>query len=226
MDGASLDMKQEQLERLKTLFPEAVSEGKIDFERLKQTLGEEVVTSGERYVLTWAGKSDAFKAIQTSTTATFKPQKNESVDFDTTENIFIEGENLEVLKVLQKSYYGKVKMIYIDPPYNTGNDRALWEKIHQKTTYRVEYATADLIKEAAENVRKMPAIIAPRIIAQRTEVVMDTQGVRGETKSTLDKTKRLLSENQKIECGKKHFRGFDEVRFEEATSLEDIEKSI
>ena len=70
----------------------------------------------------WAGKSDAFRAIQTPTTATLKPQKDQSVNFDTTENIFIEGENLEVLKVLQKLYYGKIKMIYIDPPYNTGND--------------------------------------------------------------------------------------------------------
>lgn len=126
MDGKSLDLRSEQLERLKALFPEAISEGRIDFDRLRQTLGDQVIPLGERYVLNWAGKSEAFKAIQTPTTATLKAQKKESVDFDTTQNIFIEGENLEVLKVLQKSYYGKVKMIYIDPPYNTGNDSFIY----------------------------------------------------------------------------------------------------
>ncbi len=126
MDGKSLDIKQEQLNKLKEIFPEAVSEGKIDWEKLRLTLGEDLIIANERYVLNWAGKSDAFRAIQTPTTATLKPQKDQSINFDTTENIFIEGENLEVLKVLQKSYYGKVKMIYIDPPYNTGNDSFIY----------------------------------------------------------------------------------------------------
>lgn len=126
MDGRSLNPIEEKLKHLREVFPEAISEGKVDVERLKQTLGEEVFVSGERYHLSWAGKSDAFKAIQTPTTATLKPQKDQSVDFDTTQNIFIEGENLEVLKVLQKSYYGKIKMIYIDPPYNTGNDSFIY----------------------------------------------------------------------------------------------------
>lgn len=116
MDGKSLDITAIQREKLKELFPEAVSEEKIDWEKLRLSLGDEVVIANERYVLNWAGKSDAFRAIQTPTTATLKPQKDQSVNFDTTENIFIEGENLEVLKVLQKSYYGKIKMIYIDPP--------------------------------------------------------------------------------------------------------------
>ncbi len=89
-------------------------------------MGEDITIDNERYVLNWAGKSDAFRAIQTQTTATLKPQRDQSVDFDTTQNIFIEGENLEVLKVLQKSYYGKVKMIYIDPRYNTGNDSFIY----------------------------------------------------------------------------------------------------
>jgi adenine-specific DNA-methyltransferase len=134
--GTSLDIKEAQLEKLKAAFPEAVCEGKVDWDKLRLTLGEDVVIANERYVLNWAGKSDAFRAIQTSTTATLKPQKEQSVNFsakggsasggDTTENIFIEGENLEVLKVLQKSYYGKVKMIYIDPPYNTGNDSFIY----------------------------------------------------------------------------------------------------
>jgi len=126
MDGKSLDIKHAQLEKLKAAFPEAVTEEKIDWEKMRLTLGEDMAIGGERYVLTWAGKSEAFKAIQTPTTATLKPQREQSIDFDTTQNVFIEGENLEVLKVLQKSYYGKVKMIYIDPPYNTGNDSFIY----------------------------------------------------------------------------------------------------
>ncbi len=126
MDGKSLDIQQTQLEKLKELFPEAISEGKIDWEKLKATLGEDITFSNERYVLNWAGKSDAFKVLQSPTTATLTPAKEESVNFDDTGHLFIEGENLEVLKVLQKSYYGKVKMIYIDPPYNTGNDHFIY----------------------------------------------------------------------------------------------------
>ncbi|MCH8534121.1 MAG: site-specific DNA-methyltransferase [Flavobacteriaceae bacterium] len=122
MDGTSLTPEQEKLNTLKQVLPEAFTEGKIDWEKLKATLGEEINFSNERYVLNWAGKSEAFKALQAPTSKTLVPAKNESVNFDDTEHIFIEGENLEVLKVLQKSYFGKVKMIYIDPPYNTGND--------------------------------------------------------------------------------------------------------
>ncbi|MBR3390693.1 MAG: site-specific DNA-methyltransferase [Prevotella sp.] len=107
-------------------MPEIFDEGKIDFEKLKATLGENITFSNERYVLNWAGKSDAFRVMQCPSSATLVPCKEESVDFDTTQNIFIEGENMEVLKVLQKSYFGKVKMIYIDPPYNTGNDSFIY----------------------------------------------------------------------------------------------------
>ncbi len=126
MNGKSQDIREQQVGMLKELFPEAVCEGKIDFEKLKLTLGEDITIDNERYVLNWAGKSDAFRAIQTPTTATLKPQPEQSVNFENTENIFIEGENLDVLKVLQKSYYGKVKMICIDPPYNTGNDSFIY----------------------------------------------------------------------------------------------------
>ncbi len=126
MDGTSLTPEQEKLNVLRQLLPEAFTEGKIDWEKLKATLGEDVNFSNERYVLNWAGKSDAFKVLQTLTTKTLIPAKDESVNFDESNNIFIEGENLEVLKVLQKSYFGKVKMIYIDPPYNTGNDSFIY----------------------------------------------------------------------------------------------------
>jgi len=126
MDGQSLTPDKIKLQQLQDLLPEAFSEGKIDWEKLKATLGEDITFSNERYVLNWAGKSDAFKVLQTPSTRTLVPDKEESINFDETENIFIEGENLEVLKVLQKSYFGKVKMIYIDPPYNTGNDSFIY----------------------------------------------------------------------------------------------------
>lgn len=122
----SLNITQEKIEQLKKIFPEIVSENEVDFERLKLTLGENVQITGERYVLNWANKSDVFTAIQTPTTKTLQPLKEDSVNFDTTQNIFIEGENLEVLKILQKSYFNKIKMIYIDPPYNTGNDSFIY----------------------------------------------------------------------------------------------------
>jgi adenine-specific DNA-methyltransferase len=126
MDGTSLTSEQQKLNALKQVLPEVFVEGKIDWEKLKATLGENINFSNERYVLNWAGKSDAFKVLQIPTTKTLIPAKEESVNFDNTENIFIEGENLEVLKVLQKSYFGKVKMIYIDPPYNTGSDSFIY----------------------------------------------------------------------------------------------------
>jgi len=126
MDGKSIDIKQEKLDKLKELFPEAFTEDRVDWEKLKAALGEDINFSNERYVLNWAGKSDAFRALQVRTTATLIPDREESVNFDSANHIFIEGENLEVLKVLQKSYYGKIKMIYIDPPYNTGNDNFIY----------------------------------------------------------------------------------------------------
>jgi len=126
MDGKSYNPQGEILEILREKCPEVFTEGKIDSDKLKKTLGEEAAGDGERYGLSWAGKTDCFRHIQEATTATLRPERAESVDFDKTENIFIEGDNLQVLKVLQKSYYGKIKMIYIDPPYNTGNDSFIY----------------------------------------------------------------------------------------------------
>jgi adenine-specific DNA-methyltransferase len=122
MDGKNLDIVKQKIEQFKQIIPEAFTEGKIDWEKLKVALGENIEFSNERYVLNWAGKTDAYRLLQAPTYSTLKPVREESVNFDTTENIFIEGDNLEVLKVLQKAYFGKIKMIYIDPPYNTGND--------------------------------------------------------------------------------------------------------
>lgn len=123
LDLRSQDIAEEKREEILRLYPETSTEGgKIDFERLKQTLGEMVDVGKERYGMNWPGKADCFKTIQAPSMGTLLPFPEESLNFDTTENLIIEGDNLEVLKLLQKSYLGKVKMIYIDPPYNTGND--------------------------------------------------------------------------------------------------------
>jgi adenine-specific DNA-methyltransferase len=119
---ASRDLVADNLERLKQLFPEAWTEGRMDFEVLKQLLGGVVDERDEKYGLNWHGKRQARQIALTPSIGTLRPCPDESVDWDTTRNLMIEGDNLEVLKLLQKSYAGKVKMIYIDPPYNTGND--------------------------------------------------------------------------------------------------------
>ena len=114
--------KTELASQLSELIPEAVADGKIDVEKLKELLGDDAGDARERFGMFWPGKKRALRAAQEPTTATLKPDFENSKDWDTTKNIFIEGDNLEVLKVLQKHYHGKIKMIYIDPPYNTGND--------------------------------------------------------------------------------------------------------
>lgn len=120
--GESLNIMEENLAAMQQLFPEAFEEGKIDFDVLRQLLGDYVDDEEERYSFRWNGKGKALRLSQTPSTGTLRPCKEESKDWDTTENLYIEGDNLEVLKLLQKSYHGRVKMIYIDPPYNTGKD--------------------------------------------------------------------------------------------------------
>jgi adenine-specific DNA-methyltransferase len=123
LDLASMNITEDQKLQLKKLFPAVFTEGgKIDFERLKLTLGETIDPGKERYGMIWPGKVDCFRTIQQPSIATIVPARDESINFDVTENLLIEGDNLEALKLLQKSYLGKVKTIYIDPPYNTGND--------------------------------------------------------------------------------------------------------
>lgn len=128
MDLESKDLIDDRLEKLQDLLPEAFSESGIDFDKLRLLLGDEVDEGSERYAFTWPGKTDAIRQSQTVSTATLRPcpEKSRSRDgkdgsFDS-DNIYIEGDNLEVLKLLQRGYHGKVKMIYIDPPYNTGHD--------------------------------------------------------------------------------------------------------
>ena len=122
IESLSLNLEKNNIDKIKELFPEAVEEGKINFDMLRAMLGEEVDDSKEKYQFTWNGKAKSIKLAQTPSSATLRPCKEKSKNWDTTENIYIEGDNLEVLKQLQKTYYGKIKMIYIDPPYNTGND--------------------------------------------------------------------------------------------------------
>lgn len=122
MSGESMNLLNENIEKLKALFPEIVTDGKIDFDMLKTLLGEEVDASNEKYSFNWVGKRNCIKFAQTPSTGTLIPCREKSVDFDNTQNIYIEGDNVEALKLLQKTYFGKIKMIYIDPPYNTGND--------------------------------------------------------------------------------------------------------
>jgi len=130
LDGKTPDIAEENIQKLRQIFPDVFTEDKIDFEKLQQVLGEYVEDSTERYNFTWNGKGRALRLSQTPSLGTLRPCKEESKDWDTTQNLYIEGDNLEVLKLLQKSYYGKIKMIYIDPPYNTGKDFVYKDDFH------------------------------------------------------------------------------------------------
>ncbi|MBH2307892.1 site-specific DNA-methyltransferase [Neisseria meningitidis] len=133
------NFKQNNILKLKQLFPEVFCEDQIDFEKLKLVLGaENLAGAGERYQLDWAGKTASYLNLQSPTSRTLVPCKEESADFDGTQNVFIEAENLEALKILQKSYAGSVKMIYIDPPYNTGSDSFIYPDKFSES--REEYA--------------------------------------------------------------------------------------
>jgi len=121
-EGESLNIVNENLDALKIIFPEAFTEGFVNFDTLRQLLGDEVDEGDEKYGLNWHGKKKARQISLTPSTGTLRPCPEESTNWDTTQNLFIEGDNLEVLKLLQKSYAGKIKMIYIDPPYNTGKE--------------------------------------------------------------------------------------------------------
>ena len=121
-DLASEIPSDDRLAAFASVFPEAFREDKIDFDALRRSLGDWVDPGPERFGLTWPGKAECMRVIQEPSIGTLVPMPDESVDWDTTQNVIIEGDNLEVLKLLQKAYYGKVKLIYIDPPYNTGKE--------------------------------------------------------------------------------------------------------
>ena len=130
LDGKTPDIAEENIQKLRQLFPDVFTEDKVDFEKLQQVLGDYVEDGNERYNFTWNGKGRALRLSQTPSLGTLRPCKEESKDWDTTQNLYIEGDNLEVLKLLQKSYHSKVKMIYIDPPYNTGKDFVYPDDFH------------------------------------------------------------------------------------------------
>ena len=144
MDGLSMNIEQTNLDKLRSVFPECVSEGKLDIDKLLSLCGEYIDNDFEKYRFEWKGKADCLRLAQKRSTGTLRPCPEESVDWDTTQNLYIEGDNLEVLKLLQTAYYRKVKMIYIDPPYNTGNDfvyaddfadpMARYKEVTQQTT--------------------------------------------------------------------------------------------
>lgn len=144
LDGLSMNIEQSNLEKLRTVFPDCVHEGKVDIDKLLALLGEYDEKEFEKYRFEWNGKAECLRLAQQRSSGTLRPCLEESVNFDTTGNLYIEGDNLEVLKLLQTSYYRKVKMIYIDPPYNTGNDfvyeddfadpLARYKEITQQTT--------------------------------------------------------------------------------------------
>jgi len=122
LTGETLNIEEKNIIKIKELFPEIDTDGKIDFDKLKQLLGDYVEDLDERYNFTWNGKGEALRISQTPSMGTLRPAPEESKNWDETENLYIEGDNLEVLKLLQKSYFNKVDVIYIDPPYNTGGD--------------------------------------------------------------------------------------------------------
>ncbi len=122
LDGLSMNLENANMEKLKTVFPECFSEGTLDIDKLLSLCGEYIDNDFEKYKFEWKGKSECLRLAQKRSTGTLRPCREESVNFDDTQNVYIEGDNLEVLKLLQTAYYNKVKMIYIDPPYNTGND--------------------------------------------------------------------------------------------------------
>lgn len=153
MDGKSLNLREENIKQLNKIFPDVFSDGKIDLERLKDLVGENSFTQGEHYELTWIDKTKARQEIQKQTKATLKTDREGSIDFDTAQNIFIEGDNLEVLKILQKSYFGKIKMIYIDPPYNTGQDFFVYPDNYGET--EDEYLNRTGAKDDEGNVQEM-----------------------------------------------------------------------
>jgi len=122
LDGLSMNIEQTERDKLRSVFPQCFTEGRLDIDKLLTMCGEYITDDFEKYEFKWKGKSECLQLAQKRSTGTLRPCKEESVNFDTTQNLYIEGDNLEVLKLLQTSYYRKVKLIYIDPPYNTGND--------------------------------------------------------------------------------------------------------
>lgn len=153
LNGQSFHTVQHNIEKMKVLFPEICTENKIDFAKLQLLLGEQIETEKERYDFTWNGKTAAIQLAQQQTTGTLRPDIAGSIDWETTKNLYIEGDNLEVLRVLQSSYCNKVKLIYIDPPYNTGNDFVYKDNFRDKMKNYKEHTNECLESNAVTSGR-------------------------------------------------------------------------
>lgn len=149
MDGLSMDIEQSERDTLRALFPQCFAEGKLDIDKLLTMCGEYIDDDFEKYEFKWKGKRDCLKLAQLRSTATLRPCPEESVNFDSTKNLYIEGDNLEVLKLLQKAYFRRVKMIYIDMPYNTGHD-FVYEDDFSDTLARYKEVTSQTTKSNPE----------------------------------------------------------------------------
>ncbi|MFI3292598.1 MAG: site-specific DNA-methyltransferase [Rikenellaceae bacterium] len=149
LDGLSLDLEATNKAKLQTLFPECFTEGSLDIDKLLSLCGEYIDNDFEKYKFEWKGKSECLRLAQKRSSGTLRPCREESVDFDTTQNLYIEGDNLEVLKLLQTAYFRRVKMIYIDPPYNTGND-FVYEDDFKDPMTRYKEVTAQTTKSNPE----------------------------------------------------------------------------
>lgn len=153
LDGKSKDIVSENISQLKIIFPEVFTEDKIDFDKLKLILGKDVDESNERYNFTWPGKIDAIKESQKRSTGTLRPCKEESKDWDSTKNLYIEGDNLEVLKLLQSVYPNKINCMYIDPPYNTGSDFIYPDNYHDNLENYLELSGQLLESEEGNRIK-------------------------------------------------------------------------
>lgn len=153
LDGKTFNVVQDNIEKLKELFPEVFTEDKVDIDRLRLALGENVEKEKERYEFTWNGKTEAIQLAQKQTTGTLRPCKEESVNWSTTQNMYIEGDNLEVLRILQNSYRNRIKMIYIDPPYNTGKDFVYKDDFHDNVKSYKERLEENMKSNADTNGR-------------------------------------------------------------------------
>lgn len=150
LDGLSMDVEAAEREKLKVVFPQCFTDGKLDIDQLLNLCGEYITDDFEKYEFKWKGKSECVQIAGKRSFGTLRPCEEESVDFATTKNLYLEGDNLEVLKLLQSSYFNRVKMIYIDPPYNTGND-FVYEDDFSDPLNRYREVTKQTTKSNPEN---------------------------------------------------------------------------
>ncbi len=203
----STDIVADNLDKLKQLFPNVFTEGNIDFEAFRELLGDKVETDPEYYRFTWPGKAMAKEEARKPSRGTLRPAKEESVNWDSTENIYIEGDNLEVLKLLQKSYANKVKMIYIDPPYNTGKDFVYKDNYKDNlASYNEKFNRTDdegnLLSSAAETNQEGSAryhsnwlnMMYPRLTLARNLLSNDGVIFVSLDDAELDNLKKMLNE--------------------------------